>query len=187
MLKTKNLNIFNNLSPLKNRTRSNLHNGSCLSDKIESIFPPLTTTVNVNFISTKSWRPNPKKNYKPMLCTDVDEDLKSTHIFVNQWLFHHHGHQDFVLILFLGVCFSKKRNSTSILILPQQSPSSLGKLLLKLSTKICILPMKLMQHGQCSALNLALILGIPKLFVAANQHAVLTKQKSWRSISSSWK
>ena len=76
-MKTKNLQtintssdklvFFNSPSPLKDMTRSNLHHGSCLPDKIESIYLPLATTVNVISILPKIWRPKPKNNDKPMI------------------------------------------------------------------------------------------------------------------------
>ena len=64
ILKTKNLkNIntssdslvttFNNPLPLKNGTRSTLHDGSRLPDKIKSIFPVVTIPVNVISVSPK--------------------------------------------------------------------------------------------------------------------------------------
>ena len=72
ILKTKNLKIINTSSdslvtifinplPLKNRTRSTLHDDSRIPDKIKSIFPIVTIPVNVISVSPKIWRPNPKK------------------------------------------------------------------------------------------------------------------------------
>ena len=53
---------FNNPLPLKNRTRSTLHDGSRLPDKIKYISPVVTIPVNVISVSPKIWRPNPKIN-----------------------------------------------------------------------------------------------------------------------------
>ena len=44
---------FNNPSPLKNKTRSTLYDGSRLPDKIKSISPVVTTTVNFISVSPK--------------------------------------------------------------------------------------------------------------------------------------
>ena len=73
ILKTKNLKTintssynlvttFNNPSPLKNKTRSTLYDGSRLPNKIKSISPIVTTHVNVICVSPTIWIPNPKKN-----------------------------------------------------------------------------------------------------------------------------
>ena len=86
ILKTKNLKTintssdrlvttFNTPSPLKDRTRSNLHDDIGLHDKIEYISSVATTIVNVISVAPKIWRPNPKHNYKQTFRTDVDEDL----------------------------------------------------------------------------------------------------------------
>ena len=102
ILKTKNLNKintssynlvtnFNNPSPLKDRTRSYLHDVSNLPDKIKYISPVVTTTVNVIFVPPKLWRSKPKNKYKLMIFTDVNEKT-SINIVVNQWLFLHYGH-----------------------------------------------------------------------------------------------
>ena len=53
----------------------------------------------------------------------------STNVVVNQWMFHHHRHQYFVLILFIGVRLYTRNNLTRISILLQQSPNPLAKLL----------------------------------------------------------
>ena len=53
--------IDNDPSPLKDRIGSNLHNGSCLPDKIKSIFYPLTTIVTFIAVLPKVWLPKPNK------------------------------------------------------------------------------------------------------------------------------
>ena len=111
----------------------------------------------------------------------------STNVVVNQWLFHHHGYQNLVLILLLGIRLSTKSKPTSISIFTQQSSTPLAKCLFKLSSIIGIISVKLEQHGQYLTLNFALILVIPKLFVVVNQHMVFTRQKSWRRILRSWR
>ena len=86
VLKTKNIQTINtssdnlittliNPSPLKDRTRFVLHDGSSHPDSIKSIFLPFASTINVISFLSKIWLPNPKNNYKPTLCTDVNEYL----------------------------------------------------------------------------------------------------------------
>ena len=155
---------MNNISPLKDRTISNLNDGINLSDKNKSIFSVVKTTVNVISVSPKI----PKNKYKLIICTDVDEDL---------YVYKHCGKLMTLspswtpiprFILLFGVRLYTKSNSNNILILPQQSPNPLARLFFKLSTKIGVLSVKSEQYGQCTTSNFVLIMGIPKLIVIDN-------------------
>ena len=67
--------IVNNPSSLKKMNEFDLNDGICISGKIRSLSSSLTTVVNVISIPPKIWYPKAENKYKPMNCTDVDEDL----------------------------------------------------------------------------------------------------------------
>ena len=50
-----------------------MHDGSSLPDKMKSISPIVTTTINVISVPPKIWRSKPKNKYKSIICADVDE------------------------------------------------------------------------------------------------------------------
>ena len=56
-------------------TRFILNDVNSQPDSIKSFSSLSASTVNVISVQSKTWRPKQKNNYKPMLCTDVDEDL----------------------------------------------------------------------------------------------------------------
>ena len=83
VLKTKNIQTINtssnnlvpsftNPSPLKDRTRFIIHDGSSQPDRVKSISSPFVSTVNVIYVPPKICRPKLKNNYKSILYTDVD-------------------------------------------------------------------------------------------------------------------
>ena len=67
--------IVNNPSSLKVRNQCNLHDGVYIPDKIKSLYSPLTTDVNIISAPPKIWRPTSESKYKPINCTDMNEDL----------------------------------------------------------------------------------------------------------------
>ena len=70
VLNTINLKTINTYS---NNLVSTFLNPSSLKDSNECI--AFESTVNAISVPPKIWRPKQKTNYKPMICTDVDEDL----------------------------------------------------------------------------------------------------------------
>ena len=54
-----------------------LHDGCSTPEKFTSKSSPSFSAVNVISVTPNIWRPKPKNNYKPMVCTYVDEDLYS--------------------------------------------------------------------------------------------------------------
>ena len=70
VLNTINLKTINTYS---NNLVPTFLNPSSLKDSTECI--AFESSVNVISVPPKIWRPKQKTNYKPMICTDVDEDL----------------------------------------------------------------------------------------------------------------
>ena len=67
--------IVDNLTSLREDNRSELHDGCYRPDKFESTSFPSISVVNIISVPPNIWRPKPKNNYKPMVYTNVDEDL----------------------------------------------------------------------------------------------------------------
>ena len=67
--------IVNNPSSLREDNELPLHDGCSPPDKFESPFSPSFPAVNIISVPPKIWRPDPQNNYKPMVCTYIDEDL----------------------------------------------------------------------------------------------------------------
>ena len=67
--------IVNNLTSLREVNRLELHDGCSKPDKFEPSSSHLIYAVNITSLPPKIWRPKPKNNYNPMVCTDDDESL----------------------------------------------------------------------------------------------------------------
>ena len=67
--------IVNNPSSLREDNKLPLHDGCSTPDKFESPSSSSFSAVNIISSPPKIWRPTLKTNYKPMVCTDVDEDI----------------------------------------------------------------------------------------------------------------
>ena len=67
--------IVNKPSSLREDDDLPLHDGCSTPDKFDSPYSPFFSAVKIISVQPKIWRPKPKNNYKPMVCTDVDEDL----------------------------------------------------------------------------------------------------------------
>ena len=65
--------IVNNPSSLMENIDLPLHDGCYTPAKIVSSLS--FSAINIISIPPKIWRPKPKNKYKPMVCTDVDEDI----------------------------------------------------------------------------------------------------------------
>ena len=67
--------IVNNPSLLREDIDLPLHDGCYTPEKFAPPSSPSFSAVNIISVPPQIWRPKPKNNYNPIVCTDVDDDF----------------------------------------------------------------------------------------------------------------